>query len=168
MKDSLQAGSPVTVRKLDYGTGRATLAWSGVLLVLDAEQAVIRAVFAPKTDRQIVVDGVPLNRGDVFTEYYPLTRWYNVFHIADPSGRPKGWYCNVTLPPVLEVDGVAFTDMALDLFVHPDGRATVLDEDEFSVGCQALYRGDDIRGARLALTELERLARGRMLPFPLS
>jgi protein associated with RNAse G/E len=156
------------VRKLEYGSGRPTLAWTGTLLSCNSEQLVIRAVFAPRTDRRIVVDGVPFDRGDIFTEYYPLGCWYNVFHIADPFGRVKGWYCNVTLPPVLDAGGIAFTDMALDLFVHPDGAATVLDEDEFAAASETLYRADDARAARSGLVELQRLADGRLLPSPRS
>lgn len=159
-------GAPVTVRKLEYGSGRATVVWTGTLLSRDPDQVVVRAIFAPRTDRRIVVDGVPFERGDVFTEYYPLGRRYNVFHIADPRGRLKGWYCNVTLPPVLEADGIAFTDMALDLFVHPHGTATVLDEDEFAAASVALYQPDDARAARSALADLQRLADSRLLPSP--
>jgi protein associated with RNAse G/E len=159
-------GTPVTVRKLDYGSGRATLAWTGTLISCDLGQVIIRAVFAPRTDHRIVVDGVAFERGDIFTEYYPLGRWYNVFHIADPLGRVKGWYCNVTLPPVLEAEGIAFTDMALDLFVHPNGAATVLDEDEFAAASETLYRADDARAARYGLVELQRLADAGLLPAP--
>lgn len=162
----LASGATVTVRKLEYGSGRATLTWTGTLLSCDVDQVVIHAVFAPRTDRRIVVDGVPFERGDIFTEYYPLRRWYNVFHIADPLGRLKGWYCNVTLPPLLESAGIAFTDMALDLFVHPDGAATVLDEDEFAAASETLYGASDARAARSALVELQRLADCRLLPSP--
>lgn len=165
--DSLLApGAPVTVRKLEYGSGRVTLAWTGTLISCDGDQVVIRAVFAPRTDRRILVDGVPFERGDIFTEYYPLGCWYNIFHIADPFRRVKGWYCNVTLPPVLEAHGIAFTDMALDLFVHPDGTATVLDEDEFAAAADTLYRPGDALAARSGLVELQRLANSRLLPSP--
>jgi protein associated with RNAse G/E len=119
---------------------------------------VVHAVFPLIGKEPPVVDGVPFCSGDVFTEFYYVDRWYNVFHITDPEGHHKGWYCNVAQPAMLDDDGVAFVDMALDLFVHPDGRYAVLDEDEFAMAA-------DVR-ARSALDELIELARHNTLPAP--
>jgi len=166
LRRPLKVGDVALVRKLDYATGEPMMSWPGRLIELTPEQAVVQAPFMPRGVNPVVVDGVPFNRGDVFTEYYFLGRWYNVFHIADASGRRKGWYCNVTRPPGLDGEGVTFVDLALDLFAHPDGRHTVLDEEEFLAASQRLYRPEDVAGARAALDDLIALARAGRLPTP--
>ena len=152
------------VRKLDYATGHVLISWPGTLVQLSDELAVVRAPFASISGNPVLVDGVPFLLGDVFTEFYFLHRWYNVFHIADAQGRHKGWYCNVTKVPTLEESGIAFVDLALDLFAHPDGRYTVLDEDEFEVTSREVYAPDDSEQARRAVEELIELARDGKLP----
>lgn len=163
---TLAIGDTVLVRKVDYGTGRVIVSWTGTLLAITEDRAVIRARFIPSGGEGPIVDSVPFRPGDVFTEYYFLHRWYNIFHVADPSGRRKGWYCNVTRPPVFDDVGVAFIDMALDLFAHPDGHFTVLDEEEFGVASRGVYRPEDVLHARAALADLLRLATHGGLPAP--
>jgi uncharacterized protein len=76
-----------------------------------------------------------LKRGDRFVEIFYTDRWYNIFEIHDrDDGALKGWYCNIGRPAVFEAeDCLSFIDLALDLWVAPDGTQTVLDEDEFEV-----------------------------------
>lgn len=162
----LQVGDAVVVRKLEYGTERTVIAWSGTVVERTGDTIAVRAIFAPKRPDPIVVDGVPFCAGDIFTEYYFLDRWYNIFHIADGSGQSKGWYCNVTCPAVFDDEGIGFVDMALDLFVHPEGRFTVLDEDEFACASEQLYRPEDAAQARVGLDQLIRLAVDGLLPNP--
>ena len=78
-----------------------------------------------------VADAV-LRKGDRFVETFYDDRMYNVFQIFDVlDGRLKGWYCNLSRPAVLGQDSVAWMDLALDLWVSPDGRQVELDRDEF-------------------------------------
>ena len=44
----------------------------------------------------------------------------------------KGWYCNITRPARFGPGRVTAEDLALDVFVYPDGRTLVLDEEEFA------------------------------------
>ena len=118
------------------------------------------------TCQTVMVDGVPFDPGDLFTEYYYPGCWYNVFHIADPEGRSKGWYCNVTRPPDLTADTISYIDLALDLFVHPDGRYSVLDEDEFAEASAGIYDATDVEQARRGLEALILLVRQGELPAP--
>jgi len=159
-------GQQLLVRKLDYATGRVMISWPGRLLELSDERLVIRAPFASSSGNTVFVDGVPFAPGDIFTEFYFLHRWYNVFHIAGPTGQPKGWYCNVTRPATLDESGVSFVDLALDLFAHPDGRYTVLDEDEFDLAREQAYASEDANQALAAIDQLKDLARAGRLPIP--
>jgi uncharacterized protein len=83
-------------------------------------------------DREFM--GIWLKKGDPFVEWYFTDRWYNVFAIYDrDDGALKGWYCNICKPLVWEDETlVSYEDLALDLWVTPDGRQHVLDEDEFA------------------------------------
>jgi predicted RNA-binding protein associated with RNAse of E/G family len=79
------------------------------------------------------VGPIVFRRGDLFTEWHYADRWYNVFEIHDvDDNHLKGWYCNVTRPALIDDGTVQADDLALDMFVSPDGGVLVLDEDEFS------------------------------------
>ena len=85
-----------------------------------------------------------------------MDRWYNILEIHDrEDDRLKGWYCNIGKPAVMEAGNkISYVDLALDLWVAPDGTQTVLDEDEFA----ALDLDDETRSkARAALAELQAL-----------
>ncbi|NLE52242.1 MAG: DUF402 domain-containing protein [Chloroflexi bacterium] len=102
-------------------------------------------------------------QGDRFVEWFYSDRWYSIFEMHDvDDDHLTGWYCNISRPAVF-VDGkVMADDLALDLFVAPDGALTVLDEDEF----EALPIDDATRqAARAALAELREMAARRHPPF---
>ena len=160
------AGDMVLVRKLDYATGHVLISWPGTLVELTDERAVVRAPFASLSGNPVFVDGVPFSVGDVFTEFHYFSRWYNVFHVADAAGQRKGWYCNVTKPASIDESGISFVDLALDLFAHPDGRYTVLDEDEFATASGEVYAPGDVTRARESIDQLVELAREGRLPAP--
>ena len=81
----------------------------------------------------LLFNGILFNKGDIFLELYPLNRWFNIYQIHDKKDNTiKGWYCNVTRPPKITSDQIAYDDLALDLLVYPDRKMLVLDEDEFS------------------------------------
>jgi protein associated with RNAse G/E len=158
-------GQSIRVRKLDYVSRQPVYSWQGTVIAADAESVVVRARFALAPGREPpVVDGVPFETGDIFTEFYYPHRWYNVFHVADAAGRTKGWYCNVAEPATCDEAGIAFVDLCLDLFVHPDGSMAILDEDEFAEAIACAHGPDDAATARAALEQLIELARSRALP----
>ena len=78
--------------------------------------------------------GIVFKTNDRFIETFHTDRWYNIFEIHDrDDGHIKGWYCNVGRPAVLKDDNKLFyDDLALDLWVTPDGEQMVLDEAEFA------------------------------------
>lgn len=71
-------------------------------------------------------------RGDSFTEYYYSDRWFNIFDILDSDGQRKGWYCNIAQPAVIFDDHIEQVDLFLDVWVDPQGKPLLLDEDEFA------------------------------------
>lgn len=127
-----------TVYKLNH-RGEEELHYQGELLERSPTQVCIRAKFGFDTRH---LGYVTLKKGDIFTEWFYTDRWYNIFRVEDvDTGELKGFYCNFTRPAIIEDDFVKAEDLALDLFVKPNGETLLLDEDEF---------------AALPLTETER------------
>ncbi len=119
----------IFVRKLDW-QGREVWRYPARVLRRDAHLALLEAFF----DREDwSVGGTVLRRGDCFQEAYFFDRWYNIFAIrGGADGRLKGYYCNIGKPAVWEGTALSYVDLALDLWVTPDGVMHVLDEDEFA------------------------------------
>lgn len=140
-----------TVKKLGPD-GREQLRYDGEVLERTPTSVTIEAFFS-RSDRHELPYTVFM-RGDRFVEHFYSDHWYNIFEIeAAGTGELKGWYCNITRPAIIEENQVSAVDLALDLWVHPDGSMLVLDEDEFDE--LPLSRAD--RNTALAeLTDLKR------------
>ncbi len=148
----MSAMTPITVIKRN-AQGEETWRYTGTLVRREGSALHINAPFNGK---DTVFMGVAIKNGDPFVEVYYTDRWYNIFEMHDrDDGHLKGWYCNVGRPAVLEADDrLSYVDLALDLWVAPDGTQTVLDEDEFA----ALDLDAETRQqARAALEELQKL-----------
>jgi uncharacterized protein len=121
---------PVRVVKLN-ADGRAVFSYDGVIVERGATWVYLRADFQPE---RVDLGFVVFRRGDVFHEWFYTDRWYNVFRIEDgQSGELKGWYCNITRPAKITPHTVHADDLALDMYVMPDGTVHLLDVDEFEV-----------------------------------
>ncbi len=143
--------TPITVIKRNIH-GKEEWRYPGTLVRREGSALHIEAPFNGK---DVEFMGVTIRNGDPFHEIYYTDRWYNIFRIHDQEDQLlKGWYCNVGKPAVEEGAGViSYVDLALDLWVSPDGNCTVLDEDEF----EALDLDPQTRErARQALDELLR------------
>lgn len=140
----------ITVLKRNLA-GEVTWQYEGRVLERGANCVTLEAFFN-RDDMPFM--GVVLKRGDRFVETFYSDRWYNLFEIYDrDDGKFKGWYCNVGYPAVIDQDTVSYIDLALDLWVAPDGSQTVLDEDEFlEISMDVMTRAQ----AAAALEELKR------------
>jgi len=119
----------ITVRKRDE---HGQLAWeyTGQSLARGTNFITLEARFN-RSDTPF--QGTVLKRDDRFIETFYTDRWYNIFEIHDRDDDSlKGWYCNVGRPAVWDApDTISYEDLALDLWVAPDGVQSVLDELEF-------------------------------------
>ncbi len=142
--------SRITVRKLDLA-GNVTWQYDGRILQQKPNAVVLEAHFN-RADMPFL--DVTLKEKDRFVETFYSDRWYNIFEIYDrDDGKLKGWYCNIGRPAMFAAGTVSYVDLALDLWVSPDGKQTVLDEDEFD----ALQLEEQDRNRALkALRELQR------------
>lgn len=119
----------ITVVKLALD-GSVTWRYEGDLLARTVHSVVLEALF-DKPDFPLL--DVVLKKGDRFVETFFDDRGYNAFAIYDrDTGAFKGWYCNLSRPARIMASTVEWIDLALDLWVWPDGRTARLDEDEFA------------------------------------
>lgn len=139
--------------------GKDVFRYEGKVLRRSHDEILIEALFS--LEQAMMID-IPIRRGDRFLETYYAKHWYNVYEIRDKDDDSlKGWYCNVSYPAEISETQVAFSDLALDLVVYPDGRQVVLDEDEF----QTLGLAPDIEAqARAALAQLQQLFKDKLAP----
>jgi len=148
----------IRVLKLDL-SGAVTRQYSGRLLRRSTHSVVLEAFF-DRPDMPIL--DVVLRKGDRFVETYYDNRGYNIFEIYDcDSAQFKGWYCNLSRPAHITAGSVSWVDLALDLWVWPDGRYARLDEDEFAV---LLLQQDERERVGITLLELERAFQNKRPP----
>ncbi len=150
--------SLITVHKLD-AQGRPVVSYSGRVLSRSASGISLAATFRHEP---VSLKGITLQPGDRFVEHFFADRWYSIFEVYDgDDGRFKGWYCNLSRPAAIAEHSVSAEDLALDLLVEPDGRATTLDREEF----EALALSTEERqAASRAFEELQALAESGRLP----
>jgi len=148
----MPALTPITVIKRS-ASGAETFRYSGIILRQKPGRVILEARFN-RSDLELM--GTVLRQGDRFVETFYTDRWYNIFEVHDlEDDRIKGWYCNVGRPAVLEaIDRLSYVDLALDLWVAPDGSQTVLDEDEFDA---LELEAETRRQARAGLEGLKRI-----------
>lgn len=150
----------VRVIKRDH-TGQEVLHYYGDVIGRGEHWVCVRAVFITGADKHLGY--VTLRKGDIFLEWFYADRWYNIFQVHEgTSDRIKGWYCNLTRPAVITSNQIAADDLALDLFVKPDGDMLLLDQDEYA----ALSLSDDERAhVQQAVETLQRMVTERQPPF---
>lgn len=148
------------VRKLDVH-GKTLLCWPASLMQHTPEFLQVEARFS-HSDR-LQLDYAVFERGDRFVEWFFTARWYSIYQIfGGVDNSLKGWYCNVTRPAQVVSGEIHTVDLALDLWVAPDGTQKVLDEDEFA----ALQLNPvEQAQARSGLAELQSMAQSGTTPF---
>lgn len=127
--------------------GEVTWQYEGVVLKRDGNSVTIEAFF---NRDDMPFQEIVLKRNDRFVETFYTDKWYNIFEIYDrDDGELKGWYCNITMPAVIEDGHVSYVDLAVDLWVSAEGRRTVLDEDELEeLGLEEELKGKIYDGLR--------------------
>lgn len=118
----------ITIFKLDH-TGRELFHYAGTVQSR-TEHCVQLEAFFGLNDRATAY--VVFRRGDRYTEWFYNDRWYNIFEIHNVGDDVlKGWYSNICMPAELGESEIRCRDLALDLWVDPTGKVTLLDEAEF-------------------------------------
>ncbi len=148
----------ITVYKLNEN-GEAIWSYQGTVLKRDKSKIRLEAFF---NRDDLDLGFTTFNRGDRFVETFYSQRWYNIFAVYDKGdGKLKGWYCNICRPAEFTDSAVRCEDLALDLWVSPDGQTLLLDEDEFNdLSLESWERQNCLQG----LQDLQDMARLGSLP----
>jgi uncharacterized protein len=105
------------------------IAYDGAVLERTPESIVLEARFSRET---MDLGYAVLEHHDRFVEHFYADRWYNIFEIHSVhDDHLKGWYCNIVKPAVFSAEAIEQVDLALDLWIDPDGSYQVLDREEF-------------------------------------
>jgi GrpB-like predicted nucleotidyltransferase (UPF0157 family)/predicted RNA-binding protein associated with RNAse of E/G family len=115
----------------------------------------------------IVFDGqVVLTAGFPMVYFELMGKWFNIVKVRDLQGRHTGYYCDIGTPPKLLEDGtVEFTDLFLDLWVSPDLKYKVLDEEELEEALRKGWIPKQLHGrAKKELTNLVTSVEQRKFP----
>ena len=121
--------SKITVIKQN-AKGVETWRYEGRELLREKNTVMVEALF--NRDDTTLLD-IVIKRNDRFLEVFFKDRWYNIFEIRDRDDNSlKGWYCDICKPAVITEHQISYADLALDLWVFPDGRKIVIDEDQFN------------------------------------
>jgi predicted RNA-binding protein associated with RNAse of E/G family len=100
-------------------------------LIYKSERIVVgRAVIA--SAHSVEFEGEVVLKAGFEIAYFELVgKWFTIGKIRNLQGKHTGYYCDINTPPKLLADGgVELTDLFLDLWVSPDLRYKVLDEEE--------------------------------------
>ena len=116
------------IHKCDH-RGQPRVSYDGELIAHDGPRITLRARW---TLPARTLPFVTLEPGDVFIETFYTDRWYNVFEIHGPDGALKGWYADICRPARLEGEALSWDDLALDIWMDPDGTMRILDQEEFA------------------------------------
>lgn len=115
------------VAKLDH-LGNKVLTYEAQLIERGETWALVEAKFS----LDVQTDYHHFKKGDRMLEWFYTDRWYNIFQMHDvETDALKGWYCNITRPADITDTRIQAEDLALDVFIYPNGETLVLDEDEF-------------------------------------
>jgi len=148
----------ITVYKLDEN-GHVVWQYPAKLLTQTPNHVRLEAFF---NRDDLHLDYTTFKRGDRFIEYFYTDRWYNIFAVYDRDTQElKGWYCNICRPAIIRDSAVSCEDLALDVWIDPQGRSTILDKEEFDA--LPLKKAEKKNG-RMALHQLLKLAKQNRLP----
>ena len=140
--------------------GHEVLRYGGHVLARGTTWVKLEATF---TYPDKAVGEIFFRQGDRFVEWHYTDRWYNIFAVhAGDDDRLRGWYCNVTRPAQIAGGEVRAEDLALDVLILPDGRVTILDEDEFAA---LTLSAAEQAAAWAAVDDLRQKARAGEAPF---
>ena len=118
----------LTVKKLNLNR-ELVIAYDGTVLERTPQAIVLEARFNRAT---MDLGYAVLEHHDRFVERFYADRWYNIFEIHSVhDDHLKGWYCNIVQPAAFSVDAIEQVDLALDVWINPDGSYRVLDQAEF-------------------------------------
>ncbi|MGI8553370.1 MAG: DUF402 domain-containing protein [Dehalococcoidia bacterium] len=102
-------------------------------LTVSSRLAIVRFVFT----RPLTANGITFPAGGVTEGFFWRDRHYNLYHMLTPDGEPIADRFDVIDHVRIHRDGVRYDDLLLDVWLYPDGRLQIEDEDEVAEAFEA-------------------------------
>ncbi len=100
-------------------------------LVLDSKKNIISKFIFDGVSHAFAVAKIPvIENGYIGRAYEFAGKWFEIVKVIDKNNVIKGYYCNINEPFKRIGSGYEIFDLFIDLWVFPDGKYVVLDEDE--------------------------------------
>ncbi|MCR4403937.1 MAG: DUF402 domain-containing protein [Candidatus Acetothermia bacterium] len=112
------------------GPGQVTV-YEHELLYDDGKLIVSQAPFRPSASLRAQVPQLAAQEYRA-TWSVALGEWHDLGRVYDLAGGLVGYYCDIIRPVRRTAAGLEVEDLFLDLWVSPDGRYLILDEEEFT------------------------------------
>jgi len=137
-----------------------------VSLYENAEGMVAMGIMDPS--EPIVINGLTLiARGYLGVFYVSSSEWHDVGAVYDTNRTFMGYYSDIATPMKRLSDGYTMTDLFLDLWVFPDGRHVVLDQDQFvKAVTEGWLNNNQIKRAKTELENLIKAVKSKKFPPP--
>jgi GrpB-like predicted nucleotidyltransferase (UPF0157 family)/predicted RNA-binding protein associated with RNAse of E/G family len=108
-------------------------------LVYQSRKVIVGRSQITSTHSVVFYGKTVLQAGFPITYFELPGKWFSIVKVRDLNGEHTGYYCDITTPPKRCDDGtVEVTDLFLDLWVSPNLKRRVLDEEELE---EALEKG---------------------------
>jgi len=153
----------ITYRRLPNRVAR----FPALLLREDAEGVVSLNLLDPL--KPLVVHGSTLlDKGYIGVWFVSTWEWHDIGAIYDPEKNFKGYYCDIATPIRRVPNGYEMTDLFLDLWVFPNGKYLILDQDEFDKAVKKGWlTGHQIARAKAELQGLISMVKFKQFPPPI-
>ena len=109
--------------------------------VLESDDEKIVAV----TDRAWVIeaDGRKWITREPAVCFFYKHKWYNIISMIRHSGIY--YYCNLASPSLFDGEAIKNIDYDLDVKLYPDGKCSILDEDEYAQHGEIYVYSDEVK-----------------------
>jgi len=152
--------------KIRYRRGPIITVYEQELLHDDGRLIVTRAPFRPSASLLAQVPGLEQEQEYQAIWFVIAGEWHDLGKVYTPDGELVGYYCDIIRPPRRTADGLEIDDLFLDLWIFPDGRHIVLDEEELEEAQAQGWLTEELAArAKGELSRLiEQLSQGRFPP----
>jgi predicted RNA-binding protein associated with RNAse of E/G family len=142
----------------------------GKLLSATSNRLIIESRLTISSPRRVNSE-VIANNGYSAIWFVHRDRWYDIGKLYDRDWNWVGYYCDIIKPvgKLLQTRSrtITLTDLYLDLWIWPDGRLAILDEDELRRSLEERYVSTSLaKRARTEITVLIEAAQSGKFPLP--
>jgi predicted RNA-binding protein associated with RNAse of E/G family len=141
------------------------LSRSSTIVLYESEQEVVLCNLLHPSEPLIAENSILLDKNFIGVWYCPYKNWHDIAAIYDTQKNFKGYYCDICSPVKKITDGYEITDFFLDLWIFPNGKYIILDQDEFNNAIlQRWMNKNQIIKARSELHNLKKKVKTKKYP----